>query len=107
MNKVIIMLGLFVVSFGAMAQEKSDIQQSDLKGPEYKNFKHWMHKAVPTKIESATTVETLQGPEYKNRKLTRNTSTAGQTTVITTGNEQQKLKGPAYKNFNHHTGRPN
>ena len=107
MKKAIVILGLFVVSFGALAQEKSAVKQSDLKGPEYKNFKHWMHKAVPTKIQSATTVNTLQGPDYKNRRPGRNTSNVEQALVTTTGNEQQKLKGPAYKNFNHHTGRPN
>ena len=107
MKKVLVILGLFVVSFGALAQEKSAVKQSDLKGPEYKNFKHWMHKAVPTKIQSATTVNTLQGPDYKNRRPGRNTSNVEQALVTTTGNEQPKLKGPAYKNFNHHTGRPN
>jgi hypothetical protein len=107
MKKAVVILGLFVVSFGAMAQEKSEVKQSDLKGPEYKNYKHWMHKAVPTKIQSAANVETLQGPAYKNRQPGRYASRGEQTLVNTVGNEQQKLKGPAYKNFNHHTGRPN
>ncbi|MFD2164179.1 hypothetical protein ACFSJU_17350 [Paradesertivirga mongoliensis] len=107
MKKATLILGLFVVSFGALAQEKSEVKQSDLKGPEYKNYKHWMHKAVPTKIQSATTVETLQGPDYKNRQPGRATSKVEQTLVTTVGNKQQELKGPAYKNFNHHTGRPN
>jgi uncharacterized protein YdeI (BOF family) len=107
MKKALVILGLFAVSFGAMAQEKSEVKQSDLKGPEYKNFKHWMHKAVPTKLQSAATVETLQGPAYKNRQFERNASKTEQALVNTAGNEQQKLKGPAYKNFNHHTGRPN
>lgn len=107
MKKALVILGLFVVSYGAMAQDKSAVKQSDLKGPEYKNFKHWMHKAVPTKITSATTVETLQGPAYKNRQPGRDVSSEKQTLVTIGGNEQQKLKGPAYKNFNHHTGRPN
>ncbi|WP_207424361.1 hypothetical protein [Desertivirga brevis] len=107
MKKALVILGLFAVSFGALAQEKSEVKQSDLKGPEYKNYKHWMHKVAPTKVTSATTVETLQGPEYKNRQAGRNASKAEQSLVTTGGNEQQKLKGPAYKNFNHHTGRPN
>jgi hypothetical protein len=107
MKKAIVILGLFVVSFGAMAQEKSEVKQSDLKGPDYKNYKAWMHKAVPTKIQSATTVETLQGPAYKNRQPGRDASKTQKTLVSTVGNKQQNLKGPAYKNFNHHTGRPN
>lgn len=106
MKKALIVLGLFAMSFGAMAQEKNEVKQSDLKGPAYKNFKHWMHKAVPTTLQSAATVETLQGPAYKNRKPGA-TSNTEQALVITSGAEHQKLKGPAYKNFNHHTGRPN
>jgi hypothetical protein len=107
MKKAIVVLGLFVVSFAAMAQEKSEVKQSDLKGPEYKNYKHWMHKAVPTKVTSATNVETVQGPEYKNRRPGRANLNVEQSTVTTVGNKQQELRGPAYKNFNHHTGRPN
>lgn len=107
MRKAILILGLFVVSFGALAQEKGEVKQSDLKGPEYKNYKAWMHKAVPTKILSATTVKTLQGPAYKNNRPGRDTSKVEQTLVSTAGNEHQNLKGPAYKNYNHHTRRPN
>jgi len=106
MKKAILVLGLFVVSFGALAQEKSEVKQSDLKGPDYKNFKAWMHKALPTKIQSATTVKTLQGPAYKNYQPGRDTSKVEQTFVTTAGNEQQNLKGPAYKNYNHHIRRP-
>jgi hypothetical protein len=104
MIKAIVMLGLFVVSFGAMAQEKSPVKQSDLKGPEYKNYKVWMHQLAPTKVQSAATVETLQGPAYKNRQPGR-VSNVAQAIVSTVGTEQQKLQGPAYKNYNHHTGR--
>ena len=107
MKKALVIIGLFAVSLGAMAQEKSAVQQSDLKGPEYKNYKVWKHKLVPTKVQSAATVTTLQGPEYKNQQPGRNASKVEQSLVSTKGNEQQKLKGPAYKNFNHHTGRPN
>ncbi len=107
MIRAIVILGLFVMSFGAMAQEKSPVKQSDLKGPEYKNYKAWMHKVAPTKIQSAATVETLQGPAYKNRQPGREASIGEQVSVSTVGNEQQKLKGPAYKNFNLHTRRAN
>jgi hypothetical protein len=107
MKKALVIIGLFAVSFGAMAQEKSAVQQSDLKGPEYKNYKVWRHKLTPTKITSAATATTLQGPAYKNQQPGKATSNGEQALVSTVGNEQQKLKGPAYKNFNHHTGRPN
>ena len=105
MIRAIIILGLFAVSFSAMAQDKSPVKQSDLKGPEYKNYKVWMHKLEPTKIQSAATAETVQGPAYKNRQPGREASNVEQALVSTVGNEQQKLQGPAYKNFNHHTGR--
>ncbi|MRX47319.1 hypothetical protein [Pedobacter puniceum] len=107
MKKVALILGLFVLSFGALAQEKSEVKQSDLKGPEYKNFKSWMHKAVPTKIQSASTVNTLQGPAYKNQNLRKNTSNTEMALVSTVGNEQQNLKGPAYKNYNHFSRKVN
>jgi hypothetical protein len=107
MKKVALILALFVVSFGALAQQKSDVKQSDLKGPEYKNFKSWMHKPVETKVYSASEVKTLQGPEYKNQKPGKNTVNVEQALVTALGNEHQKLKGPAYKNFNHHTNKPN
>ncbi len=107
MKKVTLIIALFVVSFGALAQEKSEVKQSDLKGPEYKNFKSWMHKAVPTKVYSATKVQTLQGPAYKNYQPGRDIAKAEQALVTTVGNEQQKLKGPAYKNYNPNIRRTN
>lgn len=107
MKKAALILALFVVSFGAFAQDKTEVKQSDLKGPEYKNFKSWMHKTVPTKVYSATEVKTLQGPTYKNQNPAKNTVKAEQTLVTIVGSKQQNLKGPAYKNYNHHTERSN
>ena len=100
MKKAALILVLFVVSFGAMAQNKSEVKQSDLKGPEYKNFKSWMHKAVPTKVQSASKANTLQGPAYKNQNFSRNTQKAEMALVSTVGSEQQNLKGADYKNYN-------
>ncbi len=105
MIRTILILGLFVVSFGAMAQEKSPVQQNDLKGPEYKNYKVWMHKLEPTIIQSDATPQTLQGPEYKNRRPGKEASNVEQALVSTVGTEQQKLQGPAYKNYNPHIRR--
>ncbi len=101
MKTAIIMLGLFVVSISAMAQEKSPVKQSDLKGPEYKNYKVWMHKTEPTKIQSAAAVPTVQGPEFKTRQPATYASNVEQAVVSAVGSEQQKLQGPAYKNYNH------
>lgn len=107
MKKAAIILALFVVSFGALAQEKSEVKQSDLKGPEYKNFKAWMHKPVETKVFSATKANTLQGPAYKNQMPGKTAANVEQALVTTSGNEHQKLKGPAYKNYNHHYRKSN
>ena len=95
--KAILILGLFAISFGAMAQEKTPVKQSDLKGPEYKNYKVWLHPLAPTKMQSAATVETVQGPEFKNRRPTATSN--GEQVLVTFGSERNNLKGPAFKNY--------
>lgn len=101
MKKAALIIGLFVASFGALAQEKNEVKRSDLKGPEYKNFQSWKHKAVPTKVYSASEVKTVQGPEYKNQKPGKRIAKTDQALVTTVGSQQQTLKGPAYKNYKH------
>ena len=96
--KAILLLAMFAISFGAMAQEKKPVKLSDLKGPEYKNYKFWKHQVEPTKVSTAGNTEKLQGPEFKNRKVEA-VSDAEQVAVITTGDERQKLQGPEYKNY--------
>lgn len=98
MKKVALILGFLVFSFGALAQE-SNVKQSDLKGPAYKNYKSWTHKTEPTKIYSENNKVALQGPAYKNAQLWRATSKENLVVVNTAANEKQKLSGPAYKNF--------
>lgn len=99
MKKVAIILGFLVVSFGAFAQEKSDIKKrSDLQGPAYKNYKPWKHKTTPIKIYSVNNKKSLTGPAYKNYKPWRDTSKV-EMVVVNTGSERQKLTGPAYKNY--------
>ena len=97
MIRAIIILGLFAVSFSAMAQEKSPVKQNDLKGPEYKNYQFWRHNVAPTKIQAAATVETVQGPEYKNRRPAA--TSKGEQVLVTFGSERNKLQGPAFKNY--------
>ena len=94
--KAILILAMFAISFGAMAQEKTPVKQGDLKGPEYKNRK-WLHDLAPTEIQSTATVETVQGPEYKNRKPTA--ASKGEQVLVTFGSERNNLKGPAFKNY--------
>lgn len=99
MKKIAFILGFLVISLSTMAQEKDNVKQSDLKGPEFKNFKSWMHKAVPTKIYAENNKKSLQGPAYKNQQPFKNTSKQEDLVLVkTTGSEKQKLTGPAYKN---------
>ena len=99
MKKIAMILGVLLVSFSAFAQEKTDVKQSDLKGPAFKNYKHWMHKTEPIKIYSEKNRTSLQGPAYKNEQPGRNTSKQDLVEVKTAGSERQKLTGPAYKNY--------
>ncbi|KQB42193.1 hypothetical protein RCH33_1535 [Flavobacterium daejeonense] len=99
MKKIALILGFLVISFNAMAQEENHVKQSDLKGPAYKNFKSWMHKAVPTKVYSESNKVALQGPAYKNQKPGKSTTAQENLVLVqTTGSERQQLTGPAYKN---------
>ena len=98
MKNIALILGVLLISFSAFAQEESNVKQSDLKGPAYKNYKHWMHKTVPTKIYSESNKTSLQGPAYKNQKPGRNTSSQDLVEVKIGNSERQKLTGPAYKN---------
>jgi len=98
MKNIAFILGFLVISLSAMAQEKNNVKQSDLKGPEFKNFKSWMHKAVPTKIYSEKNKVTLQGPAYKNQHPAKSIPQENLVLVQTTGSERQKLTGPEFKN---------
>ena len=98
MKKIALILGVLLMSFGAFAQQKSDVKQSDLKGPDFKNYKHWMHKTEPTKIYSENNKTALQGPAYKNQQPGRNNSSQDLVEVKIGDSERQKLTGPAYKN---------
>ena len=98
MKNLGMILGVLLLSCSAYAQEESNVKQSDLKGPEYKNYKHWMHKTEPIKIYSQNSRESLQGPAYKNQPW-KDTPKADLVEVNIGGNERQKLTGPAYKNY--------
>ncbi len=99
MKKLTLILGVLLISFTAFAQEKSNVKQSDLKGPDFKNYKHWMHKTEPTKIYSENNKKPLQGPAYKNQQPETNTPKEDLVEVNIGGNERQKLTGPEYKNY--------
>ncbi len=99
MKKITLILGVLFISFGAFAQEESNVKQSELKGPAFKNYKHWMHTTVPVKIYSESNKVSLQGPAYKNQQPGRNTSKKDLVEVKIVGTERQNLTGPAYKNY--------
>ncbi len=99
MKNIALILGVLLISFSAFAQEKNNMKQSDLKGPAYKNYKHWMHKATPTKIYSENNKKSLQGPAYKNQQAWKETENKELVEVQIGGSERQKLTGPAYKNY--------
>jgi hypothetical protein len=94
MKKVAFILGFLLVSFGAFAQKRSDLQ-----GPAYKNYKPWKHKTVPTVLYTDNNKKSLTGPAYKNYKPWRDDSKTERVKVNTSGTERQKLTGPAYKNY--------
>lgn len=99
MKNIALILGFLVISCTAVAQEESNVKQSELKGPAFKNYKSWMHKTVPTKIYSENNKISLQGSAYKNAQPWRNTSKKDLVEVKIGGSERQKLTGPAYKNY--------
>ena len=98
MKKAAMILGVLLVTFSAFAQQETNVKQSDLKGPAYKNYKSWMHKTVPTEIYSENNKKALQGPAYKNQQSWKNTSKENLVLVKTADTDRQKLTGPAYKN---------
>ena len=99
MKKITLILGVLLISFTAFAQEKSNVKQSDLKGPAFKNYQYWMHKTEPIKIYSENNKKPLQGPAYKNEQTWRNNSKKELVEVKIGDSERQKLTGPAYKNY--------
>jgi hypothetical protein len=99
MKKLALILGVFILSVGAFAQEGNNVKQNDLTGPAFKNYKHWMHKSEPTKIYSQNTVTALEGPAYKNQHPSKETSKENLVQVKIGGSEKQKLTEPAYKNY--------
>lgn len=98
MKNIALIIGVLLVSFGAFAQEKSNVKQSDLQGPAFKNYKHWMHNTQPVKIYSENNKVAVQGPAYKNEQPVRITPKESLAEVKIGGSERQKLTGPEYKN---------
>ena len=99
MKKIAFIIGFLIVSFGTFAQEKKNVERSDLKGPAYKNYKPWKHKTVTSAIYSVSKKKSLTGPAYKNYKPWRDKRKMETVLINTGGTERQKLMGPAYKNY--------
>ena len=95
MKNLALVLAFLFVSLGAFAQKRSD-----LKGPEYKNYKPWKHKSEPTQVYTSNRKSDLKGPEYKNYKPSNNDSEI-RLTAVSYGSERSQLTGPKYKNYKH------
>ncbi|WP_366184439.1 hypothetical protein [Flavobacterium ovatum] len=98
MKEVAMILGVLLISFSAFAQAETNVKQSDLKGPAYKNYKVWMDKSEPIKIYTDNNKQALKGPAYKNHQVSRDTREKDLVLVSTSGSESRNLTGPAYKN---------
>jgi hypothetical protein len=99
MKKLALILGVFVLSVGAFAQEGKNVKRNDLTGPAYKNYQVWMDKSEPVKIYSQNNIAALEGPAYKNQQPSKETPKENLVEVKIGGSERQKLTGPAYKNY--------
>ncbi|MFC6876755.1 hypothetical protein ACFQZF_09555 [Flavobacterium myungsuense] len=99
MKKLALILGVLTISGSVLAQEQSNVKQSDLKGPAYKNYQIWSDKSEPVKIYSQIKIKSLEGPAYKNQQQLKNSPKEDLVLVSTSSNERQKLTGPAYKNY--------
>ncbi|WP_066223048.1 hypothetical protein [Formosa haliotis] len=94
MKHITLILALVLASTtAAFAQDRSE-----LKGPEYKNYKPWQHETTPKLIYNVTEKEQLKSPDYKNQKPWQDTTETA-VVEITVGSERSKLRGPAYKNY--------
>lgn len=101
MKNIVLILGVLLVSFSGFSQEEpGKVKQSDLKGPDFKNYKVWMHETEPVAVYSENNKQSLQGPAFKNAQpIKEETSKQDLVQVKIGGSEKQKLTGPAYKNY--------
>jgi hypothetical protein len=93
MRNTILTLLIVLLSISAFAQKRSDF-----KGPEYKNYKPWLHKSEPTTVYTVTKKTKLTGPAYKNQKAWQNKSEKKYVPIVF-GSDRSELKGPEYKNY--------
>ncbi|WP_298492634.1 hypothetical protein [uncultured Algibacter sp.] len=93
MRNTILTLLVVLLSVSLYAQKRSDF-----KGPEYKNYKPWLHKSEPTLVYTVETKTKLTGPEHKNQKPWKNKANKDYVAIVY-GSDRSKLKGPAYKNY--------
>ncbi len=93
MRTTVSTLLIVLLSVGAFAQKRSDF-----RGPDYKNYKPWLHKSQPIIVYTLTNKTKLQGPLFKNYKPWQNQLESKYIPIVF-GSERSKLKGPAYKNY--------
>jgi hypothetical protein len=95
MKNIILVFAFIFIATSAFAQKRNDLQ-----GPEFKNYKPWIHTAEATVIYTNTTKNKLSSPEFKNHKIWENKKEDSELVTIV-ASKRSKLKGLKYKNFKH------
>ncbi|TXD53961.1 MULTISPECIES: hypothetical protein [unclassified Polaribacter] len=95
MKNLILVFAFIFITTAAFAQKRNDLQ-----GPEFKNYKPWMHKIEAIVIYTNTTKNKLIGSEFKNYKIWENKKEDTELVTIVKS-KRSKLTGPKYKNFKH------
>lgn len=94
MKKSVLFFALIFISLTVFAQKRNE-----LSGPQYKNYKPWMHDTKTESIYTSNGKANLKGPEFKNYKPWKKNKSDVQYQEITTVNKKAKLTGPEYKNY--------
>ena len=95
MKKTALLLAILFITVTAFAQKRSD-----LKGPQYKNYKPWQHDTKVEPVYTSNKKVALTGPAYKNYKPWKKTEEKNvDYQQVVSNNKRAKLTGPAYKNY--------
>ena len=92
MRSKILLIVLMLTPFLVVGQSRSD-----LKGPEYKNYKVWKAEKKDKPVYTLSSTDKLQGPDAKNKRLFRKEQKA-EARVVADKN-RAKRKGPWAKNY--------
>ncbi|ANW96555.1 hypothetical protein AXE80_09815 [Wenyingzhuangia fucanilytica] len=73
-------------------------KQSDLMGPEAKNYKPWQNETKATVVVKENNKRNLRSPEFKNYKPWKHKNDK-ETVAIASDDQKRKLQGPEAKNY--------